>query len=304
MSTGPAEEAGLVERFRGRFVAETARAKDAGDRHVSIAVPFRAMERNRRFAASVLAGGIAYRLFSWLAPAVLLLGGVLGLGDSQSIEDSAGEGGLPRAVVEAIAAAARDTKGNTWWLLLISVPWLFWEGYKGAKALQLIHALVWDEPPPHATLVKSSVAFSGTAFAFVAAVLVTWWLRDVTTAEQVLVWAMMIVPLVAIWLVASLHLPHGGASWKALLPGALVVALGFQVMHGIIVAFLSPQLEEATISLYSAFGIFATILFFMWVVGRVIVTAPLLNSSVYDELERKRATVPDEPDPARADPSR
>ena len=96
MATGPVEEAGLVSGFATRFVAETARAKDAGDRHVSIAVPFRAAERNRRFAASVLAGGIAYRLFSWLAPAVLLIGGVLGFGDSQSIEDSAAEGGLPQ----------------------------------------------------------------------------------------------------------------------------------------------------------------------------------------------------------------
>ena len=296
MTTDPVEEAGFVERLRERFVAETARAKEAGDHHVSIAVPFRAAERNRRFAASVLAGGIAYRLFSWLAPAVLLLGGILGLGDSETIEDSAAEGGLPQAVVDAIGAFARNANGNTWWLVVISLPWLLWEGYKGAKALQLIHALVWNEPPPHATLVKSSLAFSGTAFAFLAAVTVTWWLRDVTPAEQVLVWAMMIVPLGVIWLVASLHLPHGSASWTALLPGAIVVALGFQVMHGIIVTFLGPQLDESATSLYSAFGVVATILFFMWVVGRVIVTAPLLNSALHDELREKEAAAADEAD--------
>ncbi len=288
MTTGPVEEAGLVERLRTGFVAETTKVKDAGDRHVSIAVPFRAVERNRRFAASVLAGGIAYRLFSWLAPAALLIGGVLGLGDSRSIEDAAAGGGLPQSVVDAIGALARDADGNTWWLLLISVPWLFWEGSKGAKALQLIHALVWNEPPPHATRVKSSLAFSGTAFAFLAAVSVTWWLRDATQVEQLLVWALMIVPLVGLWLVVSLHLPHGSASWKALLPGALLVAIGFQVMHGLIVAFLGAQLEES-VSLYSAFGVVATILFLMWVVGRIIVTAPLLNSSLHDELQKKEA---------------
>ena len=286
MATDRVEGASLVERLREGLAARTARARDAGDRHVSIAVPFRALERNRRFAASVLAGGIAYRLFSWLAPAVLLVGGVLGLGNAQSIEDSVAEGGLPQAVVDAIGAFVRDANGNTWWLLLISAPWLLWEGYKGAKALQLIHGLVWDEPAPRSTVVKSSLAFSGTAIAFVAAVSITWWLRDVSRAEQLLVWAGMIVPLTAIWVVASLHLPHGTASWKALLPGALVVAVGFQVTHGIIVAFLGPQLDESA-SLYSAFGVVATILFFMWVVGRVIVTAPLLNSSLHDELQRK-----------------
>ena len=303
MTAGPVEEAGFVERLRGRFVAETARAKDAGDRHVSIAVPFRAVERNRRFAASVLAGGIAYRLFSWLLPVALLLGGVLGLGDPQSIEDAAAEGGLPRAVVEAIGGAARDAEGNTWWLLLISVPMLVWEGHKGAKALQLIHALVWNEPPPRSTLLKSSLAFSGTALGFVVAVSVTWWLRDASQAEQLLVWAMMIVPLAGLWLFASLRLPHGGASWKALVPGALVVAVSFQVMHGLIVAFLGPQLES-TPSLYGAFAVVTTVLFFMWVVGRVIVTSPLLNSSLHDELQRKRAAVAGDADPALNGPDR
>ena len=35
---------------------------------MSVAVPFRAIDRNRRVAAGVLAGGIAYRLFLWLLP--------------------------------------------------------------------------------------------------------------------------------------------------------------------------------------------------------------------------------------------
>ena len=96
-----------------------------------------------------------------------------------------------------------------------------------------------------------------------------------------------------------MRLPHGSASWKALLPGALLVALCFQVMHGLIVAFLSPQLEEPT-SLYSAFGVVATILFFMWVVGRVIVTAPLLNSALHDELQEKAAASTGAADAARS----
>ena len=35
---------------------------------MALAVPLRAVERNKRVAASVLAGGFAYRIFLWLLP--------------------------------------------------------------------------------------------------------------------------------------------------------------------------------------------------------------------------------------------
>ena len=68
MGRHEAPDAGLDDRARVRFTAAVASARRASTRHVSLAVPFRAAERNRRVAASVLAGGIAYRLFLWLLP--------------------------------------------------------------------------------------------------------------------------------------------------------------------------------------------------------------------------------------------
>jgi uncharacterized BrkB/YihY/UPF0761 family membrane protein len=119
---------------------------------------------------------------------------------------------------------------------------------------------------------------------FIAAVSLTWWFRDASDVTQWLIFAAMIVPLAALWLWVSLRLPHGSASWKALLPGAFLVAVGFQVVHGMVVYLLGPKLEKST-SLYGALGVTATILFFMWVVGWIVITAPILNSSLHDELE-------------------
>jgi uncharacterized BrkB/YihY/UPF0761 family membrane protein len=76
---------------------------------------------------------------------------------------------------------------------------------------------------------------------------------------------------------------HGSARWPALLPGAILVAIGFQVTHGLVVYLLGPKLETS-MSLFGALGVVATILFFMWVVGRIVVTAPILNSALHDEL--------------------
>jgi uncharacterized BrkB/YihY/UPF0761 family membrane protein len=280
---GVAEEAGLVERARVRAEAATEKARSAGERHVSVAVPFRAFERNRSLAASVLAGGVASRLFLWLLPFGLIVGGVLGLGDADGTEEAVAAGGLPQAVVDAIGDIARAADANSWWLLLTGVPLLLWEGYTGARALQLIHALVWQEPPPRTSPLNSSLVFSAAMCVFVAVISITWWFRDVTPLGRLLVLAAMIAPIAALWLWVSLELPHGSASWKALLPGAVLVSVGFQVTHGLVVYLLGPKLEKAT-SLYGGLGVVATVLFFMWVVGRIVVTAPILNSSLNEEL--------------------
>jgi hypothetical protein len=207
-----APEQGLLERVRGRVATGTERARSASDEHVTLAVPFRAAERISRLAAGVLAGGVAYRLILWLLPVGLILGGVIGRGDADDIEDAVAEGGLPAAVVDAIGDVARAGDGNWWWLLAIGVPLLLWEGYTGAKALQLIHGLVWNDPPPRTNPLKGSLVFTGVCLVFVAAISLTWWFR----------------------------------------------------------------------------------LFFAYLVGRIVVTAPILNSSLHDELRRESREKHDE----------
>jgi membrane protein len=278
---------GFVDHVRGTAVNATAKAKRAGESHVSIAVPFRAVEHNRRVAASVLAGGISYRIFLWLLPFGLIVGGVLGLGNAAGIEDAVAGGGIPGAVVNAIGYIATTAEANTWWLILTGVPLLLWEGYAGAKALQLMHALVWNDPPPRPRPLQSSLAFSGVVCAFIATVLITWWFRDASDITQVVVFAVMIAPLAGLWLGVSLRLPHGTASWKALLPGAVLVAVGFQVCHGLVVYLVAWKVEHVS-STYAALGSVTTLLFFMYIVARIVVTAPILNCSLHAELRGRQ----------------
>ena len=291
MEPHEAPDSGLDDRARVRFTAAVASARSASTRHVSLAVPFRAAERNRRVAASVLAGGIAYRLFLWLLPLGLIVGGALGLMDADSTEEALASGGLPAAVVDVIGDVARAAESDWWWLLGIGVPLLLWAGYTGAKAVQLIHSLVWDEPPPRTKPLRSSLAFTGVLCAFMAAVALTWWLRDEASLERLLAATLATAPLAALWLWASLHLPHRDAPWRALLPGAILVAIGFQVLHGLIVEFLVPKLEKST-TLYGSLGAMTTILFFMYFAGRLVVTSPILNSSLHHELRKHGEGLP------------
>ena len=87
-----APDAGRGGRARARLTATMASAKSASERHVALAVPLRAAERNRRVAASVLAGGLAYRLFLWLLPFGLIVGGALGLPECGQHREGGREG--------------------------------------------------------------------------------------------------------------------------------------------------------------------------------------------------------------------
>jgi uncharacterized BrkB/YihY/UPF0761 family membrane protein len=270
------------DRARGKLSSAMETAKGAGERHVAVAVPLRAVERNRRVAASVLAGGLAYRLFLWLLPFGLIVGGALGLSDANSTEEAVEGGGLPAAVSNAIGDASRSADSNSWWLFAVGVPLLIWAGFTGAKAVQLVHSLVWDEPPTMTKPLKGSLAFTGMLCAAIATVALSSWFADVAW-HGLLAAALTIAPLTGLWLWVSLHLPHRDAPWRALLPGALLVGIGVPLLSGLVDAFLVDELAKST-SLYGGLGAATTLIFFIYLLGILVVSSPVLNSSLYEEL--------------------
>ena len=118
-----------------------------------------------------------------------------------------------------------------------------------------------------------------------ATVALTWWVRE--DWPGLLAPLLTVVPLAALWLWASLQLPHRDAPWKALVPGAILVSIGFHVLHEAVGHLLVPKLESST-SLYGGLGATTTLLFFVYMMGLLVVAAPVLNSSLYDELELRR----------------
>ena len=73
------------------------------------------------------------------------------------------------------------------------------------------------------------------------------------------------------------------------------------MLHEAIGNFLVPKLEKST-SLYGDLGATTTFLFFIYMLSILVVTAPVLNSSLYDELlaKRERAQVDGPANPAEA----
>src|SRR5829696_4301224 len=124
-----AESEGGKSRFQSaRAAAEKvpARLSAARSRHASVDASFELVDRDRRLAASVLAGGIAFRLFFWLLPVALILGGVLGFTSQGRAEALIDSFGLTASAAEAVGEAAQAAGRGRWVLLLVGVGALLW----------------------------------------------------------------------------------------------------------------------------------------------------------------------------------
>ena len=99
---------------RVRELAE--RAQVERERHESVDVVFEMVDRDVETGGGIIAGALAYRLFIWLLPALLVA--VAGLGfaadaASESPQEAARSVGLAGLVTSSVASAANGPGGGT-----------------------------------------------------------------------------------------------------------------------------------------------------------------------------------------------
>lgn len=258
-------------------------AHGAREGHASVDVGFRLADRDKRVAAGVLAGGVAYRFFFWLLSCFLFLTSGLGLGDGQRVEDAVSTSGLDPAVAQVVLDSWEKSQGSSWWLLLVGGWLVLWTGYMVVKALVLVHAAVWGvAPPPVRSPLRASLVFTGLSAVFGASMAAARWLRAESPGPGVAATLTVVFVPFAIWIAASRELPPAGVAWRDLVPGAVLFAVGVQGLHLFTVFYLGPKLSHAT-ELYGILGIVGTILFWLYITGRLVVGAAALNASLSEQ---------------------
>jgi len=260
-------------------------ATEARTSHRSVDAGFLAADRNKRVAAGVLAGGVAYRFFFWMLAVSLLGNGALGFIDAQDVQHVLVQQGVDPAIVDTIETGQPSGSGR-WWLVIVGIWLVLWTGYLGAKALMLVHATVWGvEAPRVRNVLIASLVFTGTVLLLITAMSAARWVREESpTPGLIATFAVVLVPF-ATWLVASRYLPHEDVGWMGLLPGATLVAVGLEGLHLFTVYFLGPKLANAT-ELHGVLGVVSTTLFWLYIVGRLVVGAATVNASVYEQSTR------------------
>jgi uncharacterized BrkB/YihY/UPF0761 family membrane protein len=277
---------GPAARLRRLQTRAQARIEHEREHRYVVALAFTIVETSRRTAASILAGALAFRVFLTLLPLTLVV--VVGLGFLKSAGGAPSEA-LKQFGIKGVLASTIDHSsdfsdpGRTAALVLGLFATL--SGARStARTLRAIHALAWGVP-------LRRWRRNGTAMmAFLIGVIVTLALAGLATRVRVdnglalgLGASVLIGCGVAvIWLATSWVLPHRDVvGWRELLPGALLVGVGFALVQAVTADYIGPKLDKES-KLYGSLGVSLVILGWLYIIGLVIVAAPVLNASLID----------------------
>ncbi|MFN8203271.1 MAG: YhjD/YihY/BrkB family envelope integrity protein [Solirubrobacteraceae bacterium] len=289
----PAE--GRVTAARG---AASRRLEDVRDRSALVDAALEAGELDRRRAGSLLAGGIAFRVFLWLLPAALFVAALAGLvrpSGGASPDRVARSLGLAASVASTVQHATRQSDRGAAVLAAIGVVLMLYTAMSLVRALRVSHVLAWEEPfRRHPALLRDGAIFSGAILATVLAETGVTYLRHRDPLLSLAAIPISFTIAGGAWLGLSLLLPHGDANWRALLPGAGLVALGHAVLQVATVYYFAPKLTRAP-ALYGSLGSAATLLLWLFLVARLLVAAAFLNATLWrrrggDHPDRVRRT--------------
>ena len=240
-------------------------------------------QRDRRHAGSVLAAGLAFRVFLVLLPLFLLASSALGFLASQRDQSlSAVEGtlGLGGALVTVINDSATEAHDGRWLLLLTGLVLLAYTVNSAYRALRLVHVVAWQDRPeragPLTTALAGLLLIAMLLWGSLASVLVS---RFPNAGP--LIGVLLVAALGGTWLLTSMLLPHGAAPWRALLPGAAIIAIGFGVIH-LVSSYYIPRKLSSTSQLYGALGVAATVMTWLFLACRLIVAAAVLNALLWE----------------------
>jgi uncharacterized BrkB/YihY/UPF0761 family membrane protein len=186
-----------------------------------------------------------------------------------------------------VASSARSSA--RWYALLIGVPVLLFATRSVLRALIVSHRLVWldvrgetSRPTAVATLrllVVMVVMIVASAFAG--------GLRSSSEVAGGVAAPLVIVPDVLLWLYLSSRLPHRTASWQELVPGALCVGAGLEVLHVLAVYLIAP-LAQSKQGTYGSLGIAAALLLDLYLISRVVIGGAVVNATLWERRALRR----------------
>jgi len=269
-------------RTEGQRLADRAEAERA--QHRSVDALYEMVDRDAEVGGGIIACALAYRLFIWLLPLALVIVAGLGIAadaSSGSPEEAAKSLGFEGLVSNSIANAAESP--NRWYALLIGVPLLVWATRSLLRALIGAHRLVWRDvraASAKPTIVRS-LEFLGLLVGFSLVSMLASAARGWAPGPGVLVTILAITPYAGLWLLVALMLPHRGAPWVALVPGALIYAAGTEIIHAVAAYVITPW-ALAKQGTYGALGLAAALLVCLFLISRLVVASAVVNATLWE----------------------
>jgi len=241
-------------------------------------------EREQRSGAGLLAGGLAYRLFFWLVAFGLLIAAVASFwvrDDKGSLEDAAKSFGLSGVAARSAASAVQDGSNARWYLLGSGIVFVAYFGLGAVRALRVAAFIAWRMKPVRLRQpLRASATFTGVFVLGLVATTLLSWVRHHSTLIGLLVTIAAMVAYVGLGIFVFMLLPRPEfTTWKTMLPGAVLSAIGLTGFHVFVVYYLSAKLERSP-NLYGTLGAATVVLLGLYVIARVCVSAMFLNATL------------------------
>ena len=242
--------------------------------------------RDRDIGGGLLAGALAFRLFVWLAAFVVVIVAVLAFMGNTT--DALRNGGLTGIAATEVSDAVSDTRRSRWLLLLGGLYALFSTSRGMVRSMwtssELAAGLPVDRPP----LVRGVLAYNLIMFALFGTVGGASRLRDLTPGPGLIITFATIVVFVALTWLAMHWLPGPDVPARELLPGAILLGVGLDVMHLVGTLYLPGRLDRAS-DTYGTLGTAIVLLLWLYLFGRLMIAGGVLNATMRDLREREDA---------------
>jgi membrane protein len=299
----PAERPGEPAPHYGRIVALRKWSERTADRyrglaesHPTLRFPLLFMARYTARHGMLLASAAAFRLFLWLLPLALMIGGVLAAvaeDHLSDVESAAKAAGLTGAASHQMVETLREGR-HSWWVAVIVGAVLFlWMTRTLLRNLAVVNAHLWHAPLRKRRQVEvlvSTVCLAGAWLGVLATALFLWRLYR---SDQIAAWFVIAVQglvVSAAWVIICTQLPDARRSWVDLVPGGLLFGYGISLLNAASRTYLPRRFNHWT-TLYGSLGIAAVILGSLLLIGQLIVCSAILNS-MWSERRARRVLAP------------
>jgi uncharacterized BrkB/YihY/UPF0761 family membrane protein len=241
------------------------------------------VRRDTEAGGSLMGSAIAFRLFLFFVPLLLVLVGLAGLvGGRLDPDDVAAGVGVSGGVAVQIEQAFEQSGRASWLVMGVGLVGLLVTGRSLGKVLRAASSIAWRLPvrPRASWRVVGSIVGLACCMGLVA-VLVNRARTELGLGVATLSVGAAFAIYVVVWTIISLLLPRKTDDPGAVLPGAILVASVLAAMHAVSQFYLPDRFDRAS-QLYGAIGATVVTLGWFFILGRAIVVSMELDAVVYE----------------------
>jgi len=288
----PGHGAGRIRRFatdrRQWLTLEQARLQQElqhrRQRSGMVDAGFLVQELDTRVGGGILAGALAFRIFLFMVPVVYVIFTALGLvsramgHDPAQLAKHAGITGILAGTVVKVADQSTWTLVT---LILGAVVTMFITAGSLLKALYVVHWLIWRVPRLMPAGLVPRLALIGFSLLASALGIAVNDVRNASGAAGAVATFLLVSGLsFAGWWWVSWKLPRAPVPARALIPGAVLMAVGVDVLQLLTTYWIGPLVARKT-STYGAIGVALAVLLWVYLLGRIMVGSAGLNAALW-----------------------